>query len=169
MAEIPTIQDTAQDCYTMAYFVLPPYVFGDTKSFVGNLSRSSSGARVYYVMASFRNRREPRTELSFPVHLGNLDADTHYCIIEYPTPPVVDLSDLSLEEMFTQAGKVVQAPYFSAIVQDQNGPTRYFILGQSPDGFTTLRSVTLNSNANWGPGCEPEVQAFVELLREHLV
>ena len=116
------------------------------------------------------NGHEPRWELfrSFPVHLGDLDANTRYCIIQYPTPPVVDLSNLSLEEMFARGGHVVLAPYFSAIIWDQTDSPRYFILGQSPDGFTTLRAVTLNTNANMGRGCEPELEAFVALLRERL-
>ena len=32
MAETQDALDTAQDCYTMAYFVLPRYVFDDTKA-----------------------------------------------------------------------------------------------------------------------------------------
>lgn len=169
MPTIPDNQDTAQNCYTMAYFVLPAYVFDDVERLVDTLSRDPTRPGSFYMMACSRNQREPRMELfrSFPVHQGNFDAATRYCIIEYPTPPEVDLSDLSLEEMFAKASGVVLAPYFSAVVWGKEG-VRYFILGQSPNGGTTLRQVTLESNANCGPGCEPELGAFIALLREHI-
>jgi hypothetical protein len=168
MAETQTAQDTAQDCYTMAYFILPRYVFDDAEALVARLLGDPTRAGSFYIMAASTNQHEPRWELfrSFPVHSGALDATTRYCIIEYPTPPAVDLSDLSFTEMMERTRDVVLAPYFSAILRDQNGPPRYFILGQSPDGFTTLRSVTLELNANLGPGCEPQLDAFVDLLRE---
>jgi hypothetical protein len=166
-------QDTAQNCYTMAYFLLPQYVSREGATFVENLSRSATlGAGFYYVMACSMNAKEPDMNLirSFPVHLGDLDAVHRYCIVQYPSPPAVDLSELSLDEMLQMADKVVLAPYFSAIVLNkQSNEVRYFILGQSPDGFTTLRGVTPELNANLGPGCEPELDEFVALLREKLV
>jgi hypothetical protein len=60
------------------------------------------------------------------------------------------------------------APYLSAVVTRPGEPPRYFALGQSPDGFTTLRGVTPDMNANLGPGCEPELEPFLALLRERV-
>jgi hypothetical protein len=162
--------DTAQNCYTMAYFLLPQYA--EDATFIENLARSPTpGAGFYYVMACRMKGKEPDPALlrSFPVHLGELEETHRYCIIEYPTPPTVDLSGLPLEAMFELGDKVVLAPFFSAIVlHKQTNETRYFVLGQSPDGFTTLRGVTTNFNANLGPGCEPELQEFIALLRQRL-
>src|SRR4051794_18236259 len=89
--------ETAQNCYTMAYAVLPHYIFGQLDTLLPNLSRSLTlGAGFYYVMACRMNETEPREELirSFPVHAGDLDAEHTYHVIEYPPPPPVDLSPL---------------------------------------------------------------------------
>ena len=73
--------------------------------------------------------------------------------------------DISFEAM----KDFVLAPYFSAmLVENEGGQVRYFILGQSPDGHTTLRGVTLNMNANLGRGCEPELKAFLDLLQDRV-
>src|SRR5262249_45120750 len=150
-----------------------PYVAREGATFIENLARSPTlGAGFYYVMACRMNGKEPDMELlrSFPVHLGDLDEDHRYCSVGYPTPPTVDLSELSLEEMLGLGNRIVLAPYFSAIVLNQQSKeARYFILGQSPDGFTTLRSVTPTMNANLGPGCEPDLKEFIALLRERCV
>jgi hypothetical protein len=162
--------DTAQACYAMAYFVLPDYITRGAEALADRLSRSPIEAGTFYMMACALKGLEPRMELlrSFPVHRGDLDNTTRFCIVEYPNPPAVDLSDLSLEEMFALGDKVVLAPYFSAILWDRSESVRYFVLGQSLHGFTTLRSVTPDTNANLGPGCEPELEEFVALLRDCL-
>jgi hypothetical protein len=156
----------------MAYFVLPRYVASGAAAFIENLARTPTlGAGFYYAMACQMNRKEPDTKLlrSFPVHLGDLDEHHQYCIVEYPKQPAVDLMELSVEEMLALGNKVVFAPYFSAIIlSKQSKVARYFILGQSPDGHTTLRSVTPEMNANHGSGCEPVLEEFVSLLRERL-
>lgn len=62
---------------------------------------------------------------------------------------------------------IVLAPYFSAMIRERTtGTARYYVLGQSLDGHTTFRTVTPEMNANLGPGCEPELDAFLELLRQ---
>jgi hypothetical protein len=48
MAETQTAQDTAQDCDTMADFVLPRYVFDDTKALVESLSRDPTRAGSFH-------------------------------------------------------------------------------------------------------------------------
>jgi hypothetical protein len=173
MAPSSEANETAQNCYTMAYFVLPRYAESGAVTFIENLARSPAlGAGFYYVMACQMNEKEPDVELvrSFPVHLGDLDEANRYCIVAYPTTPAVDWSELSLEQMLELGDKVVLAPYFSAfILNKQSNAARYFVLGQSPDGFTTLRGVTPTMNANLGPGCEPELQEFIALLRERFV
>jgi hypothetical protein len=46
------------------------------------------------------------------------------------------------------------------------GECQYFVPGQAPNGGTTLRRVSPVSNANLGQGCEPELNTFLQLLRE---
>jgi hypothetical protein len=154
----------------MAYFVLPDYVTRGAEALADRLSSSPIEAATFYMMGCSLRGLEPQMDLlrSFAVHRDTLNRTTRYCIVQYPTPPALNLSDLSLEEMFARSDQVVLAPYFSALVWGRDGPDRYFVLGQSPDGFTTLRAVTTDMNANLGPGCEPELHAFVDLLREHL-
>jgi hypothetical protein len=66
-------------------------------------------------------------------------------------------------------GSHVLAPYFSAVIEDRNTrEAQCFVLGQSPDALTTLRLVTPTMNANLGRGCEPELEAFLELHRQRL-
>ncbi len=93
----------------------------------------------------------------FSAHSGALYAGLDYHIIQYPTPPPFNLSDPDL----------VLAPHFSAILHSTNdNQVRYFILGQSPTGGTTLRSVTTDGlNANLGPGPDPQIDAFINALK----
>ena len=86
-----------------------------------------------------------------------------------PTPPPVSI-DLSNEDILEALEGVVLAPYFSAILKGKTtDEVKYFILGQSPDGYTTLRATDGGVNANLGRGSDPEPNAFLELLRHRLV
>jgi hypothetical protein len=171
MATIPDTQDTARACYAMAYFVLPDYFTRGAEALADRLSSSPLECGTFYIMGCTMRGLEPQMDLlhSFPVHRGDLNENTRYCIVEYPTPPALDLSDLSMEEMLALSGRLVLAPYFSAVLWDRTGAARYYVLGQSPDGFTTFRKVEPDMNANLGPGCEPALGAFVDLLRERAV
>src|SRR5262249_12517292 len=150
---------------------LRDYVFRRLDALLRSLSSSPTlGAGFYYVMTCQAKGQEPRPELirCFPVHQVDLDERRQCWIVGYPIPPAVDLSRLEGDDLFATLDAVVLAPYFSAIVKDrQDGSVQYFVLGQSPDGGTTLRGVTATINANLGPGCEPNLEAFTELLRRH--
>ncbi len=159
---------TAQTCYTMAYFVLPQYVFNQREKLIGELSAGRIGAMFFYVLTCKMGGKEPNPEVvqSLMVHKGSLDDNHNYYIIQYPTPVPVDISELPDDQVFQAMQNVVLAPYFSAVIEDnRTKEARYFILGQSPDGHTTLRGVTLEYNANLGRGCEPELELFLTLLR----
>src|SRR5689334_22146145 len=106
--------ETAQNCYTLAYFVLPDYVFGQTDRLLHSLSSSSTlGAGVYYVMACGAHGKEPRPELirAFAVHSGSLDDRHSYWVIQYPTPPAIDASILEGPDPFARIGEMILAPY----------------------------------------------------------
>ncbi len=90
-------------------------------------------------------------------------------MLEYPSPPPVDLSDASIEQLIGGDTKFVLAPYFSAIVRGA-GKAQYFILGQAPmGGGTTLRCIVPEGmNCNLGPGPEPELDRFLDAVRERV-
>lgn len=172
MAENPTkAQEVAQTCYRMAYFILPPYVYNQPDKIVQELQSGPMGAMFFYALTCSVIGKEPEKEAlaQFAAHTGTLDEEHDFYIIEYPTPPSVNLMDDDAEAMIAQMQNIVLAPYFSAMIRTRtDGSVRYFILGQSPDGHTTFRSVTPDINANLGRGCEPRLDAFVALLRERL-
>jgi hypothetical protein len=151
----------------MAYFLLPQYVFENTEAVLKALAGDETpGAGFYYVMTCAANGKEPRPELirSFPVHCGTLDDHRRYTVVQYPSPPPVGVS--AFDQAMAALENVVLAPYFSAIIENTDSKEiHYFILGQSPVGSTTLRGVRPGMNANLGEGCEPELDQFIELLR----
>lgn len=162
--------ETPRICYNMAYFVLPRFLFSEPDRVLEAFQAGPRvGAHIYYVITCESHEKVPREDVmsSLSVHAGILSATDRYYVVEYPPPPPVDLAGLPEEEIMRVLGSVVLAPYFSAIVQDQaTRELRYFVLGQSTDGHTTLRRVTPELNANMGRGCEPELDSFVALLAE---
>jgi hypothetical protein len=153
----------------MAYFVLPQYCSARPESLLQNLKLGPrAGAAFFYLMTCQMNDIEPRDEVvqSLSVSTGKLDDTTIYHIIAYPTPPGVDLSQIPEDKILDVMQKIVLAPYFSAILENsETHAVAYYILGQSPDGFTTFRTVDGTMNANLGRGCEPRLESFVEFLR----
>lgn len=153
----------------MAYVVLPHYCSERSYSLLQNLKLGPrAGAAFFYLMTCQMNATEPRDDVvhSLSVSTGKLDDTTIYHIISYPTPPSIDLSEIPEDNILDAMQKIVLAPYFSAVLENsETHEVTYYILGQSPDGFTTLRTVDGTMNANLGRGCEPRLESFVELLR----
>ena len=85
-----------------------------------------------------------------------------FLTLEYPSPPPVDMSQMTPEDLIAADKPFVLAPYFSCIIRDSAGTRSYYILGQSPiGGGATLRSVTAEGeNCNLGPGPQPTVENF---------
>lgn len=162
-----------QLCYDVAYFMLPHYAYDDLEK-VTNLCLNTPTAAgpFFYVMACQMRKVEPDLEDAkrFRWHHGDLDADREYFVLEYPVPPPIDLSDVPIEKLASLGGSpIVLAPHFSAIIRDRSETeATYFILGQAPmDDGTTLRCVTRDGmNCNLGPGPEPQLNAFLDVLRE---
>lgn len=159
-----------QTSYDMAYFILPPLVNERVAKLRELLERPAQlGPFLYFVACQSRGAK-PEVERAdaFKAHLGSLDA-IEYLVLEYPAPHPVDLDGVEPQDLLAGKGPVL-APLFSAVLftpgDDEN---LYFVLGQAPTGGgTTLRRVTANSNANLGPGPAPELEAFLETLRERL-
>jgi hypothetical protein len=170
----PAAHARAQCCYTTAYFVLPNYAFTAPDRLFEAFGRDPVyAARFYNVMACKSEGRDPDHDEVAAVtgHSGALDGALRYHAVQFPKFPPADLSKLSLDpaELDQAAKRFVLAPYFSAVVySDGGGIAHYFVLGQSPAAGTTLREVTRQTNANLGPGCEPELEAFLSLLRDRL-
>ncbi|BBM87890.1 hypothetical protein [Candidatus Uabimicrobium amorphum] len=162
-----------QNCYEMAYYLLPGYVYNEKEKVIAELSMGRIGAMFFYTIVCLQKEEEPTPEAmnALKVNSGEFD-NYNYHIITYPTPPPVD-TDISIEDMIAGRQRQVLAPYFSAIIEEKSSQKmRYFILGQSPDGLTTLRTVTIDeegmTNANLGRGCTVDVNAFITMLQEFL-
>ena len=164
-----TENETPQVCYAMAYFLLPQYISERPDSLLQNLKMGpKAGAAFFYVMTCQINEQEPRDDViqALSLSTGELSDSTNFYIISYPIPPHVDITNLSDAEAMMAMENIVLAPYFSAVLeQKETQKLSYFILGQSPDGFTTLRTVDGSTNANLGRGCEPQLEAFIKLLQ----
>jgi hypothetical protein len=162
-----------QLCYDVAYFVLPHYAFNDLAKLADLcLNTPSAAGPFFYVMAAQMRKAEADTDDAkrFRWHHGQLGDGREYFVLEYPTPPPVDLSDAAIEQIVGGGTKFVLAPHFSAILRGAGGG-QYFILGQAPmGGGTTLRCILPEGmNCNLGPGPEPTLTRFLEAIRERAV
>ncbi len=167
-----TNNDRAALCYATAYLVLPRYVFEEPDRVLGEFAgRPDLAAKFFYVMACRIEGREPHPDdvRRVTARSGMLNDDRSYHVVEYPAFPPVDLTSLPEAEMMDAVRNTVLAPYFSAIIYgERTGIEHYLVLGQSPDGATTLREVTPQANANLGRGCAPTIDTFLGLLRATL-
>lgn len=167
-----------QISYQAAYSLLPYHLFADPMS--GNrefLNQAPRAAGIKHLvgvclMANF----EPDEPLmnrfaETQGHSGELCEGVQYRIIEYPKPDPIDLDmdeldKLPPEDIMKEMESVILAPYFSVVLLSGDSQVAgYLILGQSPDGGTTLRRVEESVNANLGPGCEPRLEPLLTLLR----
>jgi hypothetical protein len=159
-----------QLCYDVAYFILPHYAFEDLPKLVDLcLNTPTAAGPFFYIMASQVRKVEPNIEVAkrFRWHHGQLTKGGEYFVLEYPTPPPVDMSDMPLEQVVGGGGPLVLAPYFSAIIRGA-GSVQYFILGQAPmGGGTTVRCILPEgANCNLGPGPKPQLAAFLEAVQK---
>ena len=160
-----------QLCYDIAYFVLPHYAHQDFAK-LDDMCRQTPGSAgpFFYVMACQMRKIEPDIEIAktFQWHVGALNDSSDVLTLSYPTPPPVDMSDASPDDLLNSQSTLVLAPYFSAVLRDREGNSQYYILGQSPiGGGTTLRCVTSDgANCNLGPGPTPTLDAFHAALNK---
>jgi hypothetical protein len=152
-------------CYNMAYFILPYYAFKECDKLVsicmgqvfaltdeGKAAGLDPAGAFFYHLTCQTYGVKPTQEdtVRFQSHHGQTDAEHDYFSFEYPIPPSVSFPE-------------ALAPYFSGIIRHRGTKAvRYYVLGQSPIGRTTLRSVTEEGrNYNLGPGPEPNLNAFL--------
>lgn len=168
-------QETARTCYRMAYALLPQYVYHQPEKVVLELSKRQMGVLFFFVLQCAIDKQEPDMEVvsEFSAHTGELDKEYDYYVVQYPSsPPPVSLPDfdrMDSKNILDKLEKIILAPYFSTMIMDKiSKKVNYFILGQSPDGFTTFRTVTPQENANLGRGCEPKLESFLQLIRDRI-
>lgn len=146
-------------CYKMAYVVLPQELHQNFTATLDRIrSQPDTAGALFYTKACMSSGCMPKRQdlTGFRTHMGRLSPNQAYYIIEYPSPPPPRFD----------TGIPVLAPHFSAaIVSETTGQPAYFVLGQDPLGGTTLRTVNERINANMGPGGEPTLDAFLQLLR----
>ncbi|OAI53554.1 hypothetical protein AYO47_04575 [Planctomyces sp. SCGC AG-212-M04] len=123
-----------------------------------------AGVFFYFMAAKLRNAAPLKEDAQqFRWHHARIKGGFEHWTLEYPTPPPVDFSDESIEQLMS--GEGVLAPYFSTVLKAGN-QVDYFILGQAPmGGGTTIRRITPEGiNCNLGPGPKPEMKAFLARL-----
>lgn len=157
-------------CYDMAYTALPYCAFNNGDKLISMFTDGPIPVGTFYyvtVCQALKINIVREDAKLFRQHCGKLDDAHDYYIVEYPTPPPVDLSNIDMGSMPVERIPVL-APYFSAVVRHRETKRiSYFTLGQaSMGGGTTLRAVTPdNSNLNFGKGPEPRLDAFLATLR----
>jgi hypothetical protein len=159
----------AEVVYEMAYFLLPRRAHGELEELKLEFDQSPElGAMSYFVRAAKARGIVPNADdvRAFRVHSGGWTVSENTSSLSTRDSRwSVDL--LANVARGLEPSNHVLAPYFSAIVEDHDScEADYFVLGQSPDARTTLRSVSPTINANLGPGCDPELEAFLKLLRK---
>lgn len=162
-----------QISYWIAYQVLPHYAFEAVDKAIDMWTKTPATAGpFYYFMACQMAKVEPILEDArlYSASSGAFDGYDYY-LMEFPTPPPVDLSNTDPATLAQQDSGIVLAPHFSVIVRDRDShEVRYFVLGQAPlGGGTTFRKVTRSgANANMGPGPAPQRDLFLNRVREAL-
>jgi hypothetical protein len=155
----------AQIAHDTAYFVLSRRAHSEIKELQSEFDESPDVWAMCYFTETAKGRGvRPNADYlrAMRGHTGRLETRHDFIVVEFPSIPAVDLlADLS-DGLATGC---VLAPYFSAAVIDRgSSEVHYFVLGQSPDAQTMLRRFSATMNVNLGPGCEPELKAFLKLL-----
>lgn len=155
----------------MAYFVLPTGAHEHFDKFEAIFAEMKEAAGAYFYFATCKaHNMEGNQEHAnqFHAYRGNLGPAREYFAIEYPKPPPLSMTDADFTKL-TPGNLPTLAPYFSVAVRErQSGDVKYFVLGQSLTGGTTLRSVTPQMNGNLGDGPEPKLEHFLARLRKLL-
>ncbi len=158
----PPVRSFAGLCYDVAFFVLPPIAHADpaqvhelwtqAPNFAGGFLFFSAGQRHGMKMGALDDGGR------FKSHHGELDATQSYYALEFPPPPPFDPDEMIL------------GPYFAVMVIDRvNRQSEYFVLCQSVEAGTTLRTVRGNGmNINLGPGPTPTLDRVLDAVRERL-
>jgi len=169
---LATAEDLARVSYGLAYLVLPDMVH---RSFDDFLRSWRDRVPFGFMLCDFGCSKEKvRTTIeqkaAFRTQEGQLSPTCDCYLVEFPTPPPFSLLSESELQSVIAAGRrpPVLAPYFAAALHDRVAGRRYYyVLGQSPSGGTTFRTVTADgANCNLGPGPRPDLASFFLYIAE---
>jgi hypothetical protein len=178
--EVTSRIDLARISYSVAYRTLPDLVHARWAEFCDLWS----GGLPFPMFLAIKGASDQGKSLSlnqiqeFKYYQGDLDSNTQYFLIEFPTPPEQGEGP-NIEALMAAlaAGKKpstdvvpVLGPFFAAVIFDSAKNVKHlYILGQSPGGGTTLRFVAAGGvNANCGPGPEPTSSNFLQAVKANL-
>jgi hypothetical protein len=155
--------------YAFCYQGLPRIFFANPPVVISTLQKDGAVALQTYVstfldeyvkaMPAARSHIPGDFASLFSVETRQVDAKLGALLITHPRPPQNPVE--------LQPGKLILAPYFTAIVFDPTALIKpaIFVLGQNPTGGTTLRSVSgENSHGNCGTGCDANLEDFLSLV-----
>lgn len=173
----PTPDQMARVSYRIAYHVLPAQAYKEFTAFLDawrTIAPPIGFMLCEYGCSMWKVRPTPEFATAFKTHEGRLHSGCDYYVLQFPpAPSPAQMPHGNLIEIMTKSPEKmpVLAPHFAAIVEDRSsGRNAYYVLGQSPSGGTTFRTVTADgANANLGPGPEPTMAAFVQHLAKRHV
>ena len=118
-------------------------------------------------------RKKPDAETAPKFEASTHRFENRVCYaLSYPPPrPIpsdfLDLPDDERLEKVASGQGTTLAPHFSCVMHElSSGKKTVYNLGQSFDGGTTLRQVSREMNANFGPGPAPDLDAFLEAINQ---
>jgi hypothetical protein len=155
-----------QICHTIAYTIFPNRVYTDLEG-VKKLWAEEGLSGPFLYSAACRILKSPANATdatSFRTLTGKLDDGQEYYLLQFPPPPPIDLAQIRPESLPNVS--IVLAPFLSVALGSDTLPITYYVLGQGTFGGTTLRYLSSESiNINLGPGCPPEIERFLELVK----
>jgi hypothetical protein len=157
-------------CYLSAYDALPTAFQSAPMDFWNTYSRARQPAYAWYLQMCLLtgDRPDPYDGATFRWHQGHLENGRGYLVLEYPEPPLVELSVEEFDEGERLPRSLRLYPFFSALLPEiPDHPARCFALGQSPvDELTTLRWCRTAAHYSLGVGPEPRLGEFLDILTE---
>lgn len=163
-------EDFFELCYLSAYDALPTAVQRDPLGFWDTYSRATRPAYAWYLQMCLLTGQRPDhfCGATFIWHQGHLSNGRGYLVLEYPTPPPVELSVEEFDQGDRTPRSIRLYPYFSAVLPEIPGqPGGCYALGQSPvDEMTNLRWCRTAAHYNLGRGPEPRLGEFLDILTE---
>ncbi len=157
----------AQICHTIAYTIIPNYVYMDLNRMKKLWQEEGLAGPTFYTAACRMLKASPnRTDAnSFKTITGKVDDQQTYLLLQFPPPPPIDLAKIRPDSL--PNASIVLSPYFCIALGSETLPYLYYVLGQGTFGGTTLRYISSESiNLNMGPGPSAvDVNLFIDIVK----
>lgn len=163
--------ERAKIVYDMAHIELPSRAQSDMGVLRTQFEEAPRVAAIRYYIRAAKDgggKANPADMSQLRVHTGRLDDRRDVLVVEYPRFPAIDFTPDLFHGLPPALVGYVFAPYFSAIayVRDSEEAT-CFVLGQDIAARTALTIITPTMTRDLGRACEPDLKAFLELVRLH--